>query len=412
MGLGGLNDTVEVRADGTVPRGQKHLLKVPTQAELRAAIPAHCFERSALHGFVYIARDLLVVAAFAFLANTFLSVEFPGMSDPAAALKWFVGWNFYAFWQGAALTGLWVIAHEAGHGAFSKNQVLNDVVGFTLHTPLLVPYFAWQYSHKKHHLRTNHLIEGETHVPPTARGFGVTERGYKAMAAAGEALGEDAFAFLQLVGHLLLGWPLYLLRNDTGGRETWDGKRKGGQLLDHFRPSSQLFKDKVRTKIALGTVGIVSWVVFLVKMAMDHGTMAVNLWYTGPYLWVNFWLVLYTWMHHTSLDVPHYGKEDWTWVRGALCTIDRDYGIFDWFHHDIGSTHVAHHLFHEMPFFHAKEATAALKDFLGPLYNYDGTNIAVAAWRVARDCHYVEGLEGAQYYKTLPKREKKAKAAK
>ena len=267
-----------------------------------------------------------------------------------------------------------------------------------------MPYFAWQYSHKKHHLCTNHLIEGETHVPPTAKGFGVTERGYKAMAAAGEALGEDAFAFLQLVGHLLLGWPLYLLRNDTGGRETWDGKRKGGQLLDRFRPSSQLFKDKVRTKIALGTVGIVLWVAFLVKMAMDHGTMAVSLWYIGPYLWVNFWLVLYTWMHHTSLDVPHYGKEDWTWVRGALCTIDRDYGVFDWFHHDIGSTHVAHHLFHEMPFFHAKEATAALKDFLGPLYNYDGTNIAVAAWRVARDCHYVEGLEGAQYYKTLPKR--------
>ena len=75
----------------------QHLLKVPTRAELRAAIPDHCFERSALHGFVYIARDLLLVAGFAYFANTFLSVEFPGLSDPAAALKWFVGWNFYAF---------------------------------------------------------------------------------------------------------------------------------------------------------------------------------------------------------------------------------------------------------------------------------------------------------------------------
>ena len=75
----------------------QHLLKVPTRADLRAAIPDHCFERSALHGFVYIARDLLLVAGFAYFANTFLSVEFPGLSDPAAALKWFVGWNFYAF---------------------------------------------------------------------------------------------------------------------------------------------------------------------------------------------------------------------------------------------------------------------------------------------------------------------------
>merc|ERR1711924_47819 len=45
----------------------------------------------------------------------------------------------------------------------------------------------------------------------------------------------------------------------------------------------------------------------------------------GPYLWVNFWLVLYTWLQHTSPEVPHFGDDEWTWVRGALCTIDRPY---------------------------------------------------------------------------------------
>jgi len=38
------------------------------------------------------------------------------------------------------------------------------------------------------------------------------------MAALHGATGDDALAGLQVVGHLLLGWPLYLLRNDTGGR--------------------------------------------------------------------------------------------------------------------------------------------------------------------------------------------------
>lgn len=45
--------------------------------------------------------------------------------------------------QGAVCTGLWVIAHECGHQAFSKWQLLNDSVGIVLHSCLLVPYFSW-----------------------------------------------------------------------------------------------------------------------------------------------------------------------------------------------------------------------------------------------------------------------------
>ena len=32
---------------------------------------------------------------------------------------------------------------------------------------LLVPYYSWQYSHAKHHAKTNHLMDGETHNPNT-----------------------------------------------------------------------------------------------------------------------------------------------------------------------------------------------------------------------------------------------------
>lgn len=38
---------------------------------------------------------------------------------------------------------LGVLGHECGHGAFSENQILNDVLGFILHELLLVPYFSW-----------------------------------------------------------------------------------------------------------------------------------------------------------------------------------------------------------------------------------------------------------------------------
>ena len=45
---------------------------------------------------------------------------------------------------------------------------MQDTVGYILHSALLVPYFSWQRSHAVHHSRTNHIDEGETHVPMKA----------------------------------------------------------------------------------------------------------------------------------------------------------------------------------------------------------------------------------------------------
>ena len=52
-------------------------------------------------------------------------------------------------------------------------------VGLVLHSVLLVPYFSWQYSHAKHHAKTNHLLDGETHNPATRRGF--QKKGFETM---------------------------------------------------------------------------------------------------------------------------------------------------------------------------------------------------------------------------------------
>ena len=152
----------------------------------------------------------------------------------------------------------------------------------------------------------------------------------------------------------------------------------------------------------------------LLKLSLDHGFLTVALWYTGPYMWTNFWLVLYTWLQHSDPSVPQYGPEEWTFVKGALTTIDRPYGIFCFFHHNIGSTHVAHHFFHKIPFYNGDKATLALKNFLGPLYNYDPTPWYLACWKVAKKCHYVEDIKGIQYYKSMedvPLTNKKAKKA-
>jgi len=120
--------------------------------------------------------------------------------------------------------------------------------------------------------------------------------------------------------------------------------------------------------------------------------------YVGPYFAVNFWLVLYTWLQHTDVDIPHYDGDNWTWVKGAFATVDRPYPQpFDFLHHHIGTTHVAHHICCRIPHYHAQEATEAIQKAFAKNYLYDPTPIHIATWRVARSCLYVQE-EGSKFY--------------
>ena len=72
-------------------------------------------------------------------------------------------------------------------------------------------------------------------------------------------------------------------------------------------------------------------------------------------------------------------------------TIDRPYGaVFDFLHHRIGSTHVAHHIECSIPHYKAQLATSALKSKYPNFYLYDPTPIWSALLRVASLCVAVE----------------------
>jgi len=96
---------------------------------------------------------------------------------------------------------------------------------------------------------------------------------------------------------------------------------------------------------------------------------------------VNLFLVLITFLQHTDYALPHYTNEEWDWLRGALATVDRDFGILNGIFHHITDTHVVHHLFSNMPFYHAKEATESVKRLLGDYYRFDDTNFVKALWQ-------------------------------
>lgn len=272
--------------------------KVPdfTVKQVRDAIPAHCFERSAIRGFSYVARDILLLALTFYLFHTYNT---PGnILSPSIR---FGLWAVYGFVQGLFATGLWVLAHECGHQSFSTSKTINDTTGWVLHSALLVPYFSWKISHGKHHKSTGHMERDMVFLPKTREVYASRIR--RQVHEISE-LTEEApiVTALVLIGRQLIGWPLYLLQNNTGHNyheRQSEGRGKGkhngpGGGVNHFNPSSPLFDAKDAKYIALSDLGLGLTATLLFHVAQRYGWGNVVVWYVIPYLWVNHWLGRYS----------------------------------------------------------------------------------------------------------------------
>merc|ERR1711997_1126365 len=115
--------------------------------------------------------------------------------------------------------------------------------------------------------------------------------------------------------------------------------------------------------VVLSDIGLLIWVYYLYKVSCTFGVMNIMFYYLIPYLIVNHWLVTITFLQHKDWNIHRYAPSEWTWLRGAFGTIDRDYGVFlNYAHHHIADSHVVHHLFSQMPFYNAVKATKILRE--------------------------------------------------
>ncbi|KAH8645519.1 putative Delta(12) fatty acid desaturase [Xylariales sp. PMI_506] len=371
--------------------------------DIHDAIPKHCFERSAATGFYYVFRDLFMLATTFYVFNTYVTPEHIPQTPIRAGL-----WALYTVLQGLFGTGIWVLAHECGHQAFSTSKVLNDTVGWVLHSALLVPYFSWKISHGKHHKATGHMERDMVFVPRT-REQAATRVGKLVHQL--DELGEETpiVTLIHLVGQQLIGWPNYLMANVTGHNyheRQREGRGKGKKNgffngVNHFNPSSPLFEAKDAKLIVLSDIGLAITISALVYLCQTYGFRNMLVWYFIPYLWVNHWLVAITFLQHTDPSLPHYTPESWTYVRGAAATIDREFGFIGrQLLHGIIETHVLHHYVSTIPFYNADEASEAIKKVMGRHYRADTKNGSIgflqAMWRSARMCQWVEPSEGAK----------------
>jgi omega-6 fatty acid desaturase / acyl-lipid omega-6 desaturase (Delta-12 desaturase) len=268
--------------------------KVPnyTLKEILEAIPPRCFERSPLRGFLYIVQDLTLIGLTFYLTNTYVTPEYVPSWQARYAL-----WTLYTILQGFFGTGIWVIAHECNHQAFSKYRTLNDVTGWILHSAVLVPYFSWKIVHKQHHSVHNNLAKDLQFVPRDRESY-AKEMGKDSHSNWEFTEDTPLYSALQLLGQQLWGWPYYLLTNISGSesyKKRSDGRGVGkhngwGGGVNHFDPNSPLFSEGDRHLILLSDLGIAITLATVSYIGYRYGWINILVWYWIPYLWVNHWL--------------------------------------------------------------------------------------------------------------------------
>ncbi|XP_057955141.1 omega-3 fatty acid desaturase, endoplasmic reticulum-like [Malania oleifera] len=336
--------------------------------EIRAAIPKHCWVRDTWQSASYALRDFAAVFAL-------------GAAAVYINSWWF--WPLYWAAQGTMLWALFVLGHDCAHGCFSENKLVNDVVGLLVLTPVLVPFQAWRISHKHHHQYHGNIDKDEAWVP-------VTESVYNNLDTVSRIL-RFTFPFS------LFSWPYYL----------WHGSL--GKCRSHFNPYSELFTPNERKDVMISTVWYTATVALLVWASFAFGLLLLLKVYTVPYMIFVMWLDLVTYLQHHGHDnqIPWYRGKEWNYLRGGLTTSDHDYGWFNKIHHDAGS-HLIHHLFPQIPHYHAVEATRAAKPLLGKYYREPKKSgpfpfhlIGLIATSVSRD-HFVSDTGDIVYYQTDP----------
>ena len=338
----------------TVHRPEPKVVDLPfTLQDIREAIPPHCFESSAIKSLAYFFWDIFVVCVLYAIAYSLDS--------------WFF-WPIFWVMQGTMFWALFVVGHDCGHGSFSRYKWLNNLIGHLSHTPILVPFHGWRISHRTHHKNTGNIDTDESWYPITESKF--NEMGWL-----------EKFARFKLV---LFLYPLYLFKRSPG--------RKGS----HFDPKSDLFRPSEKWDVLTSTICLIGMVALLGFLTYQFGFLWLLKYYLGPYVVFVMWLDLVTFLHHTDPDVPWYRGKDWYFLKGALSTVDHDYGFINDIHHNIG-THVAHHIFLTMPHYHLKTATEAIKPVLGDYYRKSDYSILEAFIRGYNICHVVPD-EGGKVY--------------
>ncbi|KAI0726931.1 hypothetical protein C8Q72DRAFT_782701 [Fomitopsis betulina] len=207
------------------------------------------------------------------------------------------------------------------------------------------------------------------------------------------------YTLRKMILRQFLGFQLNLIHNRKGNPKYPPG-------TSHYKPGSKLFRDEERHLIVISDILIFCMLALLGFWAYNSGDGTVRVYFV-PWLDADgSRIVTVTYLQHSDPTIPYYRVcSTWTFLRGALATVDRAVfgcvGRFFW--HGIDHNHVAHHFFVGVPFYNLPEA---IKPILGAHYCYDSTAsvlqaTAWALWRRFTRCKFVESVGDLVFFKDM-----------
>ncbi|KAK0198431.1 fatty acid desaturase-domain-containing protein [Armillaria mellea] len=377
-----------------------------TLKEIHDAVPKHLLKGNPVLATLYVLRDVSFTLLLFKLASHIDDIE-ACISSPALGILIRSSlWLGYWWVQGLVWAGIFCLGsradgvkgHDAGHGTLYRSTKMNNLVGFVLHTALLIPYYAWRATHHAHHKATSSMERDENYVPYLRSDFGLPSKEKARQFDYDEVFEETPiYTLSRMLIMQGFGWWVYLAKNTMGSKMYAPG-------TNHFDPDSPLFKPEQRNAIIISDIGLVVMVLLL----SYAGPSFFFKYYLIPYLLTNHWIVMFTYLHHSDPTIPHYRKAEWSFLRGAAATVDRP--LLGWmgrfFFHNISHDHVAHHFFSSAPFYNGPAITQIVKNVLGASYNYDSTPSFYALYRSFTQCLFVEEEGDIVFYK-----DKKGEAA-
>lgn len=255
----------------------------PSLAQIKKTLPSRCFVPNLLTSFLYLGRQIFFCVGFALFFH-FIRTTWIGSYSMCIVL--------YALIQGTAFWGLFVIGHDCGHDSFSAYPWINWCIGNVVHSVILTPYEAWRISHRSHHNNTCHLQRDEIFYPnpPVSHGLFVCTTWGGA-------------------------WFWYILFKNAPGRHSYFY-----YLFSSTR--RQLLLLVLSFLVLAGTLALLFFLVITI------GWYTIIVYYGTPLFVFASWLVMVTFLHHNDDTTPWYTNETWTYVKGALSSVDRDYGFF------------------------------------------------------------------------------------
>ena len=132
------------------------------------------------------------------------------LGGTGAELARWAAWGVYWWFQGLTFTGIWVVGHECGHGAFSANKYVCDVIGFITHSFLWTPYLSWKISHHRHHSNHASMEKDEVYVPKTRTDLGIPEKAREEVDWEEHFGDTPIYTLYMLIRQQVLAFPAYL----------------------------------------------------------------------------------------------------------------------------------------------------------------------------------------------------------